>query len=244
MIEMQMNGILADKLGELNPRWTVKSETKAIENSNKQLDILVTSYGKQPVVIEAEWDPASTVENDAQSRLGEPLDKTVQGMSVQLEVAIALCIPSSLKELGSAREVISRFSHEPTIRFRYALLTGINSVTFERFPKKGYFLGDIKDLAIFINEAGNSAAALEKSIEKLEQGVKKIVSILRAASVQSDDWKQHLAKSLKQDFKEDENGEQLEQVLGIAATIMINAMMFQQRLAGNRGNSKHLSNAR
>ena len=91
------------------------------------------------------------------------------------------------------------------------------------------------DLAVFLENVSVTDAELLKSIHILEIGVKKVVAILGDAALKSEDWKRSLALDLRQDFSQNEEGhqKQLDQLLAIATTIMINAMLFQQKLAGN-----------
>ena len=79
--EPQANGALARALSRRNPDWnnrTVHAErTHVIEppgpgtGAGLRPDILIASPRRQPVIVETEFDPARTVEQDATARLGE-----------------------------------------------------------------------------------------------------------------------------------------------------------------------------
>ena len=63
-----------------------------VDHPGLKPDILITAYGCSPVVVEAEYMPAYTVEPEAKARLG--LDVTVD--SRPIEAAIALRYPSEI----------------------------------------------------------------------------------------------------------------------------------------------------
>ena len=63
-------------------------------NRGLQPDILITANDRAPVVIEAEFMPAHTVEQEAADRLGLP----VAGGGLEIEAAIALRYPEGLED--------------------------------------------------------------------------------------------------------------------------------------------------
>ena len=86
--EPSANNALGNLLQGMLGKATVRSEnTQVIEgHAGFHPDVLVTSPGRSPVVIEAEYDPAQNVENEANARLN--LD--VIGQNRPIEAAIAL----------------------------------------------------------------------------------------------------------------------------------------------------------
>ena len=70
--EPSANNALGELLAKMLPGSVVRSEhTQAIvDHPGLQPDILVTSPGRAPVVIEAEYMPATNAESEAASRLG------------------------------------------------------------------------------------------------------------------------------------------------------------------------------
>ena len=63
--ERLVNGSFADLLQSMNPRWRVYAEQPCLVGNQRCPDIVVTSCGRQPVVIENEWRPARQVEAEA-----------------------------------------------------------------------------------------------------------------------------------------------------------------------------------
>lgn len=229
--EQLVNGSLADLLAKTNPRWRVQPEIACLRDSQKCPDVLVTSYGRQPVVIENEWAPARTVEAGAASRLGETLDSAKAGHAGVVQAAVALRTPRELEHCRTPQAMSRALLDLPDgAELQYVLFTGVSGAAAERFPRSGYLSGAVADLAVFVDQASVSADALRRSTAVLEAGVADAVALLRDAASQSEDWKARIAQALKQDYDD----RKLDQMLGIAATIMVNAMVFQEGLAGNR----------
>ena len=231
--EQLVNGAIADLLTTMNPRWTVRPEVSCFRDSHGCADILATSYGRQPVIIENEWLPARTVETEAASRLGEPLDAAKVGHAGVVQAVVALRTSPELEQCRTLSEVSHALlgnGDSSGVELQYALLAGSTADEAVRFPGSGFLSGTVADLAVFVDQASVAADALTESMAVLDAGVADAVAVLRGAASQSEDWKEFVAKVLKQDYDE----RRLDQVLGIAATIMINAMVFQEGLAGSR----------
>ena len=109
----------------------------------------------------------------------------------------------------------------------YALLTGSSDVDYTRFPKTGFIKGSIRDLASFIAYASTPEDAVHRAVMILEEGVQDAAAILRQAAELSDDTQTAIIEHLKQPYSE--------QTLRMAATIMVNALVFHQNLAGQHG---------
>lgn len=239
MSEQLVNGSLADLLQGMNPRWHVYAESACFVGSQRRPDIAVTSAGRQPVLIENEWQPAHQVEAEARSRLGEVLDATAVEHAGVVRSVVALRTPrAGLEHCNTPGEAASALqgagghgAPRAGIRLEYALFAGPSGDSCTRFPAQGFISGTLADLAVLVDHAGVSADALREAIEVLERGVADVVGRLRGAALRSEDWKAEIATVLRQDYDESKLG----QMLGIAATILVNAMVFQEGLAGNRG---------
>ncbi len=223
IIEDQLNGCIATLLGRMTPRWNVRGENKVVfQGSQRQPDVLVMQTGAQPVVIENEYLPANTVEDDAKERLGESLDAEVVQASGRINAAVALRSPTELRDCVGLDEVDATLRRGVTLE--YALLTGPSIVDATRFPKSGFIRGNIRDLAAFVEYAATPEDAVRAAILILEEGVQNAAAILGQAAELSDDTKAAIAEHLKQSYSD--------QTLRMAATIMINALVFHQNLAG------------
>ena len=101
--EPQANGALARALSRRNPDWndkTVHAErTNVIElavpgtGTGKRPDILIAHPRRQPVILETEFAPAHTVDQDATARLGTSLHST----GGDIEGVLSVVLPESLK---------------------------------------------------------------------------------------------------------------------------------------------------
>ena len=226
VLESQLNGRIATLLGRMAPRWRVYGENRgAFQGSQRQPDILIVQPGAQPVVIENEYLPAHTVEAEARDRLGESLDASVVHASGRINAAIALRSPTDLHDCAGLDDVDAMLTQGVTLE--YALITGSSGVDFTRFPKSGFIPGSIRDLASFTVYAATPEDAVQRAVTILEEGVQDAAAILRQAAQLSGDTQSAITDYLKQPYSE--------QTLRMAATIMVNALVFHQNLAGQHG---------
>ena len=223
-IENLLNGRIATLLDRMSSRWEVHGEDKgAFRGNQKQPDILVIQTGAQPVVIENEYVPARNVEAEARERLGEFLDSSVVKASGRINSAISLKSPKALEDCTGLDDVDAMLIQGITLE--YALNTGLSETDFTRFPREGYIQGTIKDLAAFVVYAATPEDAVQRAVLILEQGVQDGATKLREAQELSRDTQgAAMAELLKQPHSE--------QTLRMAATILTNALMFHQNLAG------------
>ena len=230
ILENQLNGRIATLLGRMTPRWSVRGENKgAFQGSQRQPDILIMQTGAQPVVIENEYLPAGTVEAEVLERLGESLDAKVVQASGRVNAAIALKSPVALHDCVGLDEVDSILA--TGVSLEYALFTGPDGVDTTRFPKSGYIRGNIRDLAAFVEYTATPEDAVRAAVLILEEGVQDAAAILRQAAELSDDTQAAIVECLKQSYSD--------QTLRMAATILVNALVFHQNLAGQH-NVKNL----
>ena len=226
ILESQLNGRIATLLGRMAPRWNVRGENKgAFQGNQKQPDILITQTGAQPVVIENEYLPANTVEAEARERLGESLDASVVQVSGRVNATVALKSPTNLHDCAGLDDVDSLLRQGVTLE--YALFTGSSDVDFTRLPKSGYIKGSIRDLAAFVEYAATPEDAVQRAVMILEEGVQDAAAILRQAAELSEDTQAAIVEHLKQSYSD--------QTLRMASTIMVNALVFHQNLAGQHG---------
>ena len=226
ILESQLNGRIATLLGRMAPRWDVRGENRgAFQGSQRQPDILVTQTGAQPVVIENEYAPANTVEVEARERLGEALDAGVVQASGRVNAAVALRSPVELHECAGLDDVDGMLTQG--IALEYALFTGASDVDYTRFPKSGFIRGSIRDLAAFVEYAATPEDAVQRAVTILEEGVQDAAAILRQAAELSEDTQAAIIEHLKQPYSE--------QTLRMATTILVNALVFHQNLAGQHG---------
>ena len=213
--EPQANGALARALRRRNPDWndgTVHAErTHVIHQSvpgtdtGKRPDILVAPPRRQPVIVETEFAPARTVEQDAIARLGTSLHSTGE----DIEGVLSVVLPESLKT-GDLETVDGA-------AFRYA--THYLDATGEsmRWPLERERLeGGVDDLADAIEWLSLSERQLARGTEALEQVVRNAAGLL--AEHAGEGPLARVARDLHQGA-----GEQTERM---AAAICVSAFVF------------------
>ena len=144
--EPQANGALARALRRHNPDWndrTVHAErTQIIQQAGpgagmgRRPDILIAPPHGQPVIIETEFAPAHTVDQDANGRLGSQLQQS----GGDIEGVLSVVLPESLKT--GDLETVDRAA------FRYATHYLDATGQSKRWPpERDWLEGGVDDLA-------------------------------------------------------------------------------------------------
>ena len=159
--EPNANSAMGVLLQGMLPRSEVRSEnTKAIAaHPGLQPDILITAPRRSPVVIEAEYRPAATVESEAIGRLG--LETEVDGRII--EAVVALRYPT---QVGEAHDLVATLK---SARLSYCTFTKNSGV--RRFPKSGWLEGSIEDLVDMVRLISVPQHAVDKATTTLQGGI-------------------------------------------------------------------------
>ena len=222
--ETQLNGRVGTLLDRMNVRWDVHAEMKgAFLSGQGQPDILVLPRGGRPVVIENEYLPARTLEDEAIARLGEELDEDVTGVDGEVNAVVALKSPSDLRRIRGFDRLDEELRSKT--QFEYCVFNGSGADDYSRFPESGFVSGNIRDLAGFITYASTPEEVVDRSVEILERAISSTAAIIRESTEMWPNLKQNFADLLKQEYSE--------QTERMAATIMINAMLFHTNLIGH-----------
>lgn len=136
--EPSANNALGGLLQGMLTRSRVHSEnTQAIAgHAALQPDVLVITPGAAPVVVEAEFDPAASVEDDATARLG----LEVASNRRVIEAVIALCYPDDVHQAYDLSAALK------SARLSYCVFTEEGDGE-SRFPTSGWLEGSVEDLA-------------------------------------------------------------------------------------------------
>ena len=132
--ETSANDALAALLRVNLPGSEVHSEDTGVivGQAGKRPDIVVTTPGRSPVVIEAEWLPANTVVGDAAERLGQRI--TIA--SRPIEAVVALRYPESVREANDLSAALM------DAELSYCILTeSDDEQPPHRFPGSGWLNG-------------------------------------------------------------------------------------------------------
>ncbi len=174
--EPSVNVALANALKRLHPDWnddtlhaertnviqSVSESHSAVQKSTPKLtgkrpDILVAPPRRQPVIVETEFHPARTVEQEAIARLGLPL----KGSGEDIEGVLSVILPESLKH-GNLDEVAN-------VTFQYATHYLDRDGEISRWPGENDWLeGKVEDLADAIEFVSISPKRIATSTTILE----------------------------------------------------------------------------
>ncbi len=194
--------------------------------SGKRPDILVAAPGRSPVVIEAEYAPARTVEPEAIERLGQQ----VQNLAGPIEAAIALRYPDGVANAYDQQTAIA------DARLSYCVFTLSHpneSGETERFPQSGWLDGSVSDLADLIRLVSVPQSAVELASDYLQQGIDATANILEDMDKTRPAVSAEIARRLGMD--------NVPQTRRMAGAIMANALIFHERIAGMHQGIKPLN---
>ena len=209
--EIAFNFELSNALRSKHPRWrdrTSAEQTNVLREPGLQPDVVIRPVGGVPVVLETEFEPARTVEEDARKRLGfrfkyagDPIEQT-----------IAVQIPKDLSQAPQA-DLKDRIE---TAEYRYCTYSLQEKDRPLRWPITGWLSGSIDDLATFIENVSLSERLLAKGTRILEQSIGEAADTLRESA--GANALAQMADSLHQ-----EDGEQTSRM---AMAIVANALVF------------------
>jgi len=223
--EHSINDALAEVLRTTRRAWqsahAISAEkTGMLKGSNKRPDILVIEPHVSPVVIETEISPAATVEAEARSRLGEELRKTGR----RIMSAIAIRMPSSVTEF-QGQTLRDHLANSDL--FEMVLYTGKSEAEAVRWPMKGWITGKVGDLSILTQSASIPPDLIEEAANQLVVGVREAAGIIADLAATHPASIGKISEHLRQ-----EDGEQTRRM---AATILTDAFLFHENLAGGPG---------
>ena len=219
--EIAFNVPLLNVLRGKHPRWRnrtgVEQQDVLRGESALRPDIVIRPPGGIPVVLETEFEPAHTVEADAQARLGKFLSQTGD----RIEQTIAVQIPLELKEASQAN--LER--HIEAAEFRYCTYSLQEAGVAVRWPATGWLTGSVNDLAGCIENVSLSERLLAKGTNILEQSIGEAAGKLRETAGAR--ILEKMAQSLHQ-----EDGEQTSRM---AMAIVANALVFHTAIVEAHG---------
>ena len=219
--EPTVNTYVAQALRLLHPRWAdngaiVSQSTDTVAGSRgKQPDILVDVPAAGPLVIEAEFQPARTLDADALGRIGE----TIVGRPGPVETVVALRYPERLRRVPEARLTDELRAADD---LEWCVWTeGADDV---RFPSHGWITGGLAELAGTVETVAVSQRRIDQAADELQDAVRQAAIVLAAVGRRT---QASVAECLHQ-----ESGEQ---TMRMAASIVANAFLFQIAVASSHG---------
>jgi hypothetical protein len=232
--EHTINDALAELLRGTRRAWRdsdiVSSEnTGQLKGSTARADILVVEPNVSPVVIETEVIPAVTVETEALDRLGAYVKTT--GRAILSSVAVRLPLRLRQKRGNPLRKELAASTD-----LEMALYTGSSPGVAARFPHGGWMVGTVADLSILTQSASVPPDVIDEAVTHLVNGVSESAGILAEIANENVEAVHKISKEL---FQED--GEQTRRM---ATTILANAFVFHESLAGTLPNVNSIDELR
>lgn len=253
--EEQLNGRIARIIRCLTRDlgWDVREEARGvlIEEKLRKPDIVISRADAPPVIIENEYAPGSTLEQDCLNRLGRTLEPGEGGGGGKVSVVFALRSPSSLRDCANGDEAYTLLSEGVDLEF--AVYRG-KQKSHSRFPKSGFLRGDVRDLVNFIKPASIPEDIVSKAADTLTHGANVAAAILVRHSKRTN-FGVKIGETLRQpwpatndipntkaDLRQAKaDAEARMQTAKMCATMLINALAYQQNLSNHHANIEDLS---
>ena len=224
-IESNANNALATILSGMMHGCEAHAErTRTIAGNNMlRPDILITAPDRAPVVIEAEFMPAYSAEQEALDRLGLQLAQSGK----TIEAAIALRYPEAVADAADLNATIA------ASRLSYCVHTleigqgetedGEATSAQTRFPESGWLEGAASDIADLIRLVSVSQSAVNAASALLERGIERAVGTLNDLAETSPVVVWQIAEKLGMS--------DVPQTRRMACAVIANAMVFHDRIA-------------
>ena len=218
--EPTFNEALCRVLWTMNPDWPTRmaAEQEGALIPRGKPDIILRNGTNAAVLIESEYLPATTVEDDARKRVNATLAESGE----RIEQCIALRVPATLKDIPQPELELA--IRQQT--YQWCLLTAEQQAQDRprRWPSEGWVEGSVEKLADLIEHASVSERAVAASLDTLETGIRQAAARLTNETRERPNVRREIASVLRQ-----EDGEQ---TMRMAMTILANALTFQSLLAG------------
>ena len=210
--EPNANNALGNLLRRMLPGSKVHSETtQTLEGfPGRHPDALIVSPGRAPVVVEAEYEPADEVEQDARGRLGIAIANDAR----VIEAAIALRYPQAVEDAYDLDAALR------TAPLSYSVLYADTP----RFPTSGWLTGGLSDLADLIRLVSVPQKEVDNATEALESGINRAAPVLDRMAELRPYTAAALAGLLGM--------ADVPQTRRMACAIIANALVFHERIAG------------
>lgn len=213
--------------------------------------------GEPPIILENEYAPARSLESESLERLGRELEPKVVGCDGLVSSVVAIRSPEILKSCANGDEADGMLAAD--IELEYAVYHGKSPTEFTRFPSSGFIKGDVKELVAFARPASLPDDVIEDAADELEKGASNVAAQLVKRVQEGEKMNRKKGEPLKKtQFARDIEGilrqpwptpdpypkttrakkeatlaaAQRSQTAMMCATIIINALAYQQNLAG------------
>ena len=222
--EPNANTVLSNLLQPMLGRAVARAQNNRVivDQPNLQPDILITADGRSPVVIEAEYQPAANLEQEAKDRLG----LAVLPDHHRIEAAIALRYPEEIAAVPDLTAAIrdSRLDYCAFTVGKYGPPPERNIKSIARFPESGWLEGSLSDLADLIRLMSLPQLAVDTAADLLQEGIDWAAAALDGLERERPYINPAIARLLGM--------ANVPQTRRMAGAILANAMVFHERISG------------
>ena len=245
--EPQLNGRIASVIRPMTTGlgWTVREELwGALRGPKTKPDILITRADAPPIVLENEYHPANTLEVDCERVMGRELNPEVAGSTGTVSTVVAIRSSNDLHNCADGDQGQAMLEAGATLE--YAVYQGNMA---SRFPKSGFITGTVRELVDFVKPAAEPRDIIAEAARSLAEGIEdaayRILACAQGTNVGTlipeilrQPWPAVSARPAVTDKerKQQEADETArKQTAKMCAAIIINALAYQQNLAGYQG---------
>ena len=247
--EPQLNGRIASVINKLtnSAGWQAREELwGALRGERTKPDVLITRADGPPIVLENEYSPAATLAADCLRIIGRELNPAVAYATGRVSAVIAIRSTDELHQCDTGDDAQRML--EDGHQIEYAVYQG-NPQQQTRFPQSGFIQGNIRELVDFIRPAAEPQDTINAATQAFEQGVDDAAALILGCAKLTKDANigQAIGTALRQQWpaypekepvkpqeikqeRADQNAR--EQTAKMTATMLINALAYQQNLAG------------
>ena len=249
--EEQLNGRIASIVNELAKMtgWVAREELwNTLRDVRSKPDILITRADAPPIVLENEYYPANTLHDDCMKSIGRELNPDVAHSAGVVNAVVAIRSPLTLKDCSNADEARLMLMDGLPLEYAVYQYRG-DTENHYRFPRNGFVTGNVRNLLEFIRPASEPESVITAAAEALSNGTQDVAkSLVRHAESKS--FGLDIAEALRQPWpapidsppktpsqrKQDRADRTArDQTARMCAAIIINALAYQQNLAGFEG---------
>ncbi len=199
-----------------------ESTQAIVGHAGLQPDVLVIRLGAAPVVVEAEFEPAAKVEDEAKARLG--LQASPNGRVI--EAVVALRYPEDVRQAHDLRAALE------SARLSYCVFTEETGGA-SRFPASGWLEGSVEDLADMVRLVSVPQRAVDAATDALQKGIDRVAAMLDEMEESRPNINPTIAQLLGMT--------NVPQTRRMACAIIVNAMVFHDRIVGMHPGIKPLA---
>ena len=245
--EPQLNGRIASVIRPMTTGlgWTVREELwGALRGPKTKPDILITRADAPPIVLENEYHPANTLEGDCERVMGRELNPEVAGSTGTVSTVVAIRSSNDLHNCADGDQ--GQAMLEGGAALEYAVYQGNMA---SRFPKSGFITGTVRELVDFIKPAAEPRDIIAEAARSLAEGIEdaayRILFCAQGTNVGTlipeilrQPWpavttRPPMTDKERKQQEADETARK--QTAKMCAAIIINALAYQQNLAGYQG---------